>query len=778
MSVSRAVLVERLHGTTRPVVVLSADAGMGKTVLLDLLKRRSDEVAGSGVVYLDAGTALSLDVIMPPPDGTQLVVAMRPGCRVPGLARARLYGLVEDVDNDALTLTVDDIAASLGIAPLEAKAVHRVTGGWPCLLERRGRGDAKGEVNGDDAVLISFLIEEILMPLTPETLVAGRVLLRDNLRPDPAALRDFPFTTADRGDLHPILVACRAAMLRAITLILDEQATRPARRRRIEAAQIALGDTLAAIASAQSTGDFDAALFLVEAAGADYIIHRYGSEALDDIILGFPSHLTTSAPALVNCRAMRAVKRGDVTLALRIVHDRWGIRADDPKDASIPVSVRFFRLMLRGWEDFEMRPEQLDAGYVMLDELGPDDDLRRGSLYNSILEVYIRSRRFAEADHAANLAEGYYARAGIPILSFYIALHRAMIRLLQSDPSGAAGFAAMAHIHLSRCGFESLNDARLLSMLEACIAYEQGSPAALTRFISLDLEDLAQGEIWPSLVDLLIQYGSQALSEQMATMAARSFLDHWRIFERRSDAFVRRIDIREAIILQNASRWLEAARQATTLGSSVDVVAVVNQGAALAWLYDRDDLALALFWLRQCAHDAPGTQGLEAALDAVLANQRLTQRQRFGAELWRAEVLRRARRLNEAQAQALRTLQTAARLGAVASISEERPFVAALLGSRRMRSALEASAPVRRLLRRTALSIPERMRQGRTFGLTRQESRMLHGLSEGATNKAMANAMGLSEATVKFHLRNLYAKLGCRSRSEAVRTAAAMGLIA
>ncbi len=67
--------------------------------------------------------------------------------------------------------------------------------------------------------------------------------------------------------------------------------------------------------------------------------------------------------------------------------------------------------------------------------------------------------------------------------------------------------------------------------------------------------------------------------------------------------------------------------------------------------------------------------------------------------------------------------------------------------------------------------------RGAAAGLTRQETRILHALAEGAGNKSIANMLGLSEATVKFHLANLYRKLGCGTRRDAVKAAAALRLV-
>jgi ATP/maltotriose-dependent transcriptional regulator MalT len=52
--------------------------------------------------------------------------------------------------------------------------------------------------------------------------------------------------------------------------------------------------------------------------------------------------------------------------------------------------------------------------------------------------------------------------------------------------------------------------------------------------------------------------------------------------------------------------------------------------------------------------------------------------------------------------------------------------------------------------------------------LTRRERDVLDLLVQGATNKEIARALFISEATAKAHLRHIYAKMGVRSRAEAI----------
>lgn len=52
--------------------------------------------------------------------------------------------------------------------------------------------------------------------------------------------------------------------------------------------------------------------------------------------------------------------------------------------------------------------------------------------------------------------------------------------------------------------------------------------------------------------------------------------------------------------------------------------------------------------------------------------------------------------------------------------------------------------------------------------LTRRERALLEALSKGQSNKELARAFEISDNTVKFHLSNLYEKLGVKNRAQAI----------
>ncbi len=61
--------------------------------------------------------------------------------------------------------------------------------------------------------------------------------------------------------------------------------------------------------------------------------------------------------------------------------------------------------------------------------------------------------------------------------------------------------------------------------------------------------------------------------------------------------------------------------------------------------------------------------------------------------------------------------------------------------------------------------------------LTPREQDVLALLAEGAGNREIAERLGVSEHTVKFHLSAIFGKLGAATRTEAVRRALRWGWV-
>ncbi len=60
---------------------------------------------------------------------------------------------------------------------------------------------------------------------------------------------------------------------------------------------------------------------------------------------------------------------------------------------------------------------------------------------------------------------------------------------------------------------------------------------------------------------------------------------------------------------------------------------------------------------------------------------------------------------------------------------------------------------------------------GHAAGLTEREADVLRALARGLSNEAIAKELWITRQTVKFHVRNVYRKLGVSNRTEAARYA-------
>jgi NarL family two-component system response regulator YdfI len=71
----------------------------------------------------------------------------------------------------------------------------------------------------------------------------------------------------------------------------------------------------------------------------------------------------------------------------------------------------------------------------------------------------------------------------------------------------------------------------------------------------------------------------------------------------------------------------------------------------------------------------------------------------------------------------------------------------------------------------------QRERNRMEEALTPREIEVLELLADGLPNKAIAERLGISDQTVKFHVASISGKLGAANRTDAVRRALRRGLI-
>jgi DNA-binding CsgD family transcriptional regulator len=779
----RRALVERILSSAHSVVLLEAPAGMGKSVVLQEIAGRCGlDICSSLAAPEDRGDAITLWDI--PPYGVPaplperflagkatIVIAKRPDVPLAGLSRALTYGHAVLIEMDALL--VSEAEACDAFCPRDAAEILARSGGWPLIAFR------------DTALpgMAEFLRHEFLGAVPDADLVDLKLLAGGASLParHPDSLFPLVQIGPDRK-LRFRMDAIAADVSESVDAAIAERLTTPAGVKAIAEAYADRNRMIEAILTFQSAGFFDNALAQFTRAGGLFFIYFHGPAAFDRVLSGFPPSYAHQSEMLVLSLALQALKRGDVSRARRLLVDRFG---DTANDIEIVFSSRTlysrefreFRFLMLIYEDHHFGEDLLATLFTLIAEFPGDAHLFRGSFYNSVLEFYIRQRRFAEAEEVAQRAMHHYRSAGAPMLCFYISLHQAMIALIEGDTLKARKHAALSRESLAEVPFEAPNDMRLQTLLEACIEYEGGRAEPLARFLNTEIDDFSHGEIWPSLMEFTLLYGSEAMATHFSLLAARSFLDRWRIYQISNHAFQAMVGTREAIVLQNANRWPEAAAKLRTVDPAMDRDWILADPARLSRLTDRDDIGLVLGWLRQILHEQPDLPQLEDALAAMDGNLNITDRQRMAVGIWLAYVLKRRQDLTRTRALLLRIFEDAARLGSIAPLAEEKPFLGELLDNKRISRFLGASPAIRQVVRKLRDSGHLTPVSGIRSELSRRENKILVMISEGAANKSIAGMLGVSESTVKFHLGNVYRKLGCRTRQEAISTARAAGIV-
>jgi DNA-binding NarL/FixJ family response regulator len=104
-------------------------------------------------------------------------------------------------------------------------------------------------------------------------------------------------------------------------------------------------------------------------------------------------------------------------------------------------------------------------------------------------------------------------------------------------------------------------------------------------------------------------------------------------------------------------------------------------------------------------------------------------------------------------------------------------FIGKLVDPRDLPSALRLIAQGA-VYRSVQAETPSRKGPAQEAGLTPSEQRVLEALSRGLSNKEIAAELWLTQQTVKFHLTNIYRRLGVSNRTEAMRYAYKHRLVA
>ncbi len=744
-------LARRILLLDRRVVLIHALPGAGKTRILDLIDQAAATsriaVQHRRISTFDLGPDETLEI---PPGSSDLWAIVGRPSQIAGFARLHFYGEIEVVGNSDLFI------------PRSALPDWNSCAGWPAI--------SAGEATSSAACnkLRAFLTETVLPSLDTTTADVLRTLALST-RPIPASALNEKAQEAVAW-LSPLIdrtaegyaLATHAAPVAVLREILASEPLSAGAAGILYRA----GQPEKTITHLLSSGRRKAALDVLGQSGGVMFGHLHGPVAAASVLNAFGS--TETHPGVVALKAMSALKKGQVGRA------RWLIETALADPTSVGnTELRLARLLLLIYED---RPADASARAdfsQLLDELDPDQHLLRGSVYNIALDDQIRRGLTGEVDATAARALSHYKKGNAPYLAFYIHMHLAMMELLAGAPDRAGPHLDRAAAELAKTRFETQQDDRFLVLLRAQTAYERGEPEAMADFARTAFADFAFGELWPTIAALALSFGTEALFQFDGLDAARRHLDGWRVQMWRTRRFRLLVEQREIAVLQTSGKLHEARRKLEPMATRIGRVWMDSAGENLRDLRDPEDIAQALIWLRQQVFERPREGVLAQRLRFMAENPFLSWRHARSLGIWRAWVERRQNRIGSARQFLADALEVCHARKCLAPVLEERPLVSALLDDPRMVGSAIADVPVPRQLRR---GVGNRS-QSKAADLTRQELRALLLLVEGCSNKEIAHQMGVSLPTAKFHLKNLYRKLGVENRRTAVHVARGRALV-
>jgi ATP/maltotriose-dependent transcriptional regulator MalT len=520
----------------------------------------------------------------------------------------------------------------------------------------------------------------------------------------------------------------------------------------------------------------ETALSIFAASGGVFFAHVHGVEVSRQVVNSFPEALRRKAEVLRLAEAINAMKTGHIAHAKALV---IGIEPTAATLGSLcrvagQVSLDLIccRMVIGVCDEEPIERDVLELLFRVLEQLPVDSAMRRGMLYNVALDAFVRQGQWEAAHEAALQARYHFTNARAQLAAFYIDLYLALIDLVRGDIRGARATLAAASVVFERETAHSDNDRRLLRALQGICEYELGEAKSLAELVTSQMRDGGFGELWPSIAGPLIAYGTRALASCETFAVAKAYLERWRLHQWRSERFAAEIAVAELELLQLAERWHsadEACEQIAEDSHCQSRFATADTAAGTR-------LEFHLRTCRAAIETSAADAGLQVSLDALLSGTRLNARQRMAVLIWAAWAAVERQDWNRARSAVVELADCVESTGIVAVLFEQRSVLRKLLESREARRRLATSGKAAGLFRSCARFTDPQAYAAVQGGLTRQEARILMLLVEDVPNKTIARRLDLALPTVRFHLKNIYRKLGATSRKDVIEAANGLGL--
>jgi LuxR family transcriptional regulator, maltose regulon positive regulatory protein len=760
---------------------------------------------------LENGTLLHM-LVRNQPANLHLAIAMRsrPGFPV---SQLRLEGQLLEITQNDLRFSEAEMRGLLDneLTPLEADVIQAKTEGWPaavqlaCLWLQQGRSveDLLQSFLGSVDDVAAYLADQIFSGLPRrlrDFLIDTSILDRLNA--------DLANATCDCDDAHEILADLDRLNALIFPMCLDrtwyrhhqlfaeflsaqlqQQSRAHVERlhRRASAWYERHDRYVEAVQHLLKAGDVNLAVTLIERAGGARVPLDGGHAALKRLMQGIPPDIINQRLRLRAAKALMHLKEGDLKAGYRIFADvqekyRQGDFVVAPEDRPyIERDLLLVDTCLIVYQDRQFGPETVAATEALIAVSNPEDVWFQGFLNNILCILHYRLGNFMSGHAAAQLGLSQYRAADGIYGAIFMHLQRSMFLLSRGSIGEAIALLTDAR---EMCASYSPIDQSLQALLAIFLAearYERGEFEAAGELIFEALPAVEAAESWLEIFVSGYRTACELTFQRSGAEAAAKVLDRGEqiAFERglprlSASLLAQRLTLLLYARDTDGARALQAASGFSVIGGHLPDVNLVS------W---RERIDATLVLARMDLDEGDPKAALEllanaevACLDAELIVRLVTVLiLQSIAWLELGDSDRMAERMRQA-------LFHSANEGLKRCFLVEGPR-----GEEQLKEFLShvgVSGLTKAMLDWVAEILVqfEGTRQTRQRTLvatlfTDRERQILLELGREDSNKAIARRLDTSDNAIKFHLKNIFRKLGVNNRRLALSMAQKRGLI-
>ncbi|MEM7728073.1 MAG: LuxR C-terminal-related transcriptional regulator [Pseudomonadota bacterium] len=691
---------------------------------------------------------------------------------------AEISGAVGRIGLTDLAMTQDETRMALGCTKAQAREVHRRYRGWPvavAMLGQQGGVDAWTDTVGSP---LPSRVTALLQDLVEAEILSG--LDRTHLDPlcglailspvDLQAACDVLSMPPDEVAVHvrslePLIVreSAQTTILPYVAEALQRVgwASFPSAMKRYHSRASdhfqMKGETVTALTHTMKSGNPDQVANIIENAGGVFLWLAEGMEEIQEVMGFVDAKSMPDHPRLLLIQSLLHTKSGELAEARRF----WNLAraasrnflADRPggDDEALRDESRIIGAMMAAYGCHSLE-DQINAGLTYLDERDATgrSDFLQGYIHTLLCVHALQNGIFEDVMHHARRSEAAFERAGSQYGIVFLNIHRSGAAYGEGRLKAARALLGRTKQKRARLFPRDDGLKAICNTMMAELDLEAGSFLSARRGLSGTQKNLVAGEAWfdvhaaayrtRAYLDRITR-GPEQARDNLADAAASTR-------KRGLERVGRYID---CLRLELACR-ADDAEEAERLGDTLKLGEMLADDECLGYLMWREYLT--------------------SNVAQVLAS-------RLAGDLQQAESLAsRLHAYGERQGNAI------CRAYGLGLLVPSRPDLAADLVDVLQESGLvlplildptlwPVLSKVRsgRVLVRSAEDVLRSLEPAKKTGFTKRERSILTHLQDGTPDKVIAQALGVSVHTVRFHLKNIFAKTGLQSRHDVARIA-------